>query len=235
MSTWSLAPTRPDGRLRNSDPNPGPWRKRTRKPEKRPGENITRRFGYVFISQEASTTANPRRRRAYGQRFLGPRQSLAAFLKKRDPRFLASDAQDPMKARAKEMAQMRADLRQAAVDRALQRQREAEEWQANQQEWQKSKQQAFSEDEEGLSGEEQQEDGWYCAACDKTFLSQGGWDNHEVCAHTTNVTNDLDWYWAYRPSLTICREARNTSRRSSSLGSRCWPTTPSSTLRPNNT
>lgn len=83
-----------------------------------------------------------------------------------------------MKARAEEMAKMRADLRQAAVDRALQRQREAEEYEANQQEWQKSKQHAFSEDEEGVSGEEQE--GWHCAACDKTFLSQGGWDNHEV-------------------------------------------------------
>lgn len=110
-------------------------------------------------------------------------QSLAAFLKKRDPRFLNSSSTDPMKARAKEMQKFKADMRQAAVERAQRRQEEAEAYVAREQDWQKTKHYRngeFSEDEEGISGEEQEEEGWYCAACDKTFLSQGGWDNHEV-------------------------------------------------------
>lgn len=122
-------------------------------------------------------------------------QSLAAFLKKRDPRFLRSATNDPMKARVQDMERTKADLRQAAMDRAIQRQKEAEAYAASVPDWQKAKtghrqgrdaaEEDFSEDEEGFSGAEEEDNGWYCAACDKTFLSQGGWDNHEVCLQNT--------------------------------------------------
>ena len=121
---------------------------------------------------------------------------MAAFLKRRDPRFLNSAAaSDPIKAKALEAERLQQELSQAAKDRALQREKEAKAY--KEQAWQKT-QLGFDSDEEsshssstspspskeeGEEGtsdiEDLQEEDFWCAACDKGFQSLGAWTNHE--------------------------------------------------------
>ena len=133
-------------------------------------------------------------------------RSLAAFLKRRDPRFLRSDSNDPLRAKALEKQRQQSQLRDAAVQAAKKRQENAKAYQ--EQEWQRVRLEESSEeddeyeDEDGSDledagsaegaadgdiaseEEEEQEDeepaeDWFCPACEKDFNSQGAWDNHE--------------------------------------------------------
>ncbi|KAK9893748.1 DnaJ-domain-containing protein [Cystobasidium minutum MCA 4210] len=132
-------------------------------------------------------------------------RSLAAFLKKRDPRFLNSAASDPVKLKHLEKKRLEAQLRDAAIQAAKKREEAAKAF--VEQDWMKVKTSA-SADAEWNDGEDEEEenkdeaengdlrehngmsaaddpdheepvDDWYCAACDKMFNSQGAWDNHE--------------------------------------------------------
>lgn len=118
-------------------------------------------------------------------------------MKKRDPRFLNSNTADPLKARALDAAKMRYELRQAALERAKQREEEAARYQ--EQDWQRVKPvevddsdgeliEPNSEYASGAEGEgsEAEEVGkleevpdFWCPACDKQFQSQGAYSNHE--------------------------------------------------------
>lgn len=128
-------------------------------------------------------------------------RSLAAFLKKRDPRFLSSASSDPVKLRQLEKKRLEAQLRDAALQAAKKREEAAKAY--VEQDWMKVQGSATVEEdweeddsqvdetgegegqstrdmtEAGEDGEEEPVDDWYCAACDKTFNSQGAWDNHE--------------------------------------------------------
>lgn len=129
-------------------------------------------------------------------------RSLAAFLKKRDPRFLNSASSDPIKLKQLEKKRLEAQLRDAALQAAKKREEAAKAF--VEQDWMKVQGSAVVEDdwEESADEDEDQEEGedvpgdgptveaegeldeepaddWYCAACDKLFGSQGAWDNHE--------------------------------------------------------
>lgn len=127
-------------------------------------------------------------------------RSLAAFLKKRDPRFMNSASSDPVKLKQLEKKRLEAQLREAALQAAKQREKAAKAY--VEQDWMKVKSNVAVEDEwdesdgleegeahngvaespqeEGFEGEDEEPvDDWYCAACDKIFGSQGAWDNHE--------------------------------------------------------
>lgn len=132
-------------------------------------------------------------------------RSLAAFLKKRDPRFLNSASSDPIKLKQLEKRRLEAQLREAALDAARKREEAARAF--VEQDWMKVHTSATVEDdfeesadEDNANGQgsdnqgtdsivdQDQHDGdfdddpvedWYCAACDKLFNSQGAWDNHE--------------------------------------------------------
>lgn len=130
-------------------------------------------------------------------------RSLAAFLKKRDPRFLNSASSDPIKVKQLEKKRLEAQLRDAALQAAKKREEAAKAF--VEQDWMKVKTSASVEAEwdEGFDDEDEDEsdeaadsgagpstehvededeepvDDWYCAACDKMFNSQGAWDNHE--------------------------------------------------------
>lgn len=130
-------------------------------------------------------------------------RSLAAFLKKRDPRFLNSASSDPIKVKQLEKKRLEAQLRDAALQAAKKREEAAKAF--VEQDWMKVKTSAsveaewdenFDHEDEDESDEpadsgagpsteeaededEEPVDDWYCAACDKMFNSQGAWDNHE--------------------------------------------------------
>lgn len=127
-------------------------------------------------------------------------RSVAAFVKKRDPRFLNSTSSDPLRAKQLERQKLQAQLKQASLEAA--RAREASARAFVEQDWQRPREaeesesdsvasdsQAGNENEmtaEGNGAEEaeaSEEDAgipdWYCPACEKDFASQGAWDNHE--------------------------------------------------------
>lgn len=132
-------------------------------------------------------------------------RSLAAFLKKRDPRFLNSTSSDPLRLQQLRRQKLQKSLRDAAVKAAKDREANAKAY--VEQSWQKAHRGnvAYSDESEEESEEDAgepeadddvkgdadvadeanvaDEDGfeaedWFCPACDKDFASQGAWDNH---------------------------------------------------------
>lgn len=124
-------------------------------------------------------------------------RNLAMFVKKRDPRFLNSDAADPVKQRLKQKMEMERKLREEALQREKDRMERAKTFEV--QDWQRISTYASDDDgsdeDEFDSGEDVNGEGadepagtdeeddeevqdWYCPACDKAFSSSGQWENH---------------------------------------------------------
>ena len=132
-------------------------------------------------------------------------RSLAAFLKKRDPRFLNSTSSDPLRLQQLQRQKLQKSLRDAAVKAAKDREANAKAY--VEQSWQKAHRGnvAYSDESEeepeedagDPEGDDDVNDGadvaddanvadedgfeaedWFCPACDKDFASQGAWDNH---------------------------------------------------------
>ena len=141
-------------------------------------------------------------------------RNLAAFLKKRDPRFLNSTSSDPLRQKQLERQRLQNQLKEAAVLAAKKREESARNY--REQEWQKMKIEQSSDDDDDDDEEEEEEDEakedenrnpeaqsngggsddekdfqeFFCPACDKAFGSQGAWDNHERSKkHTKNMEN----------------------------------------------
>lgn len=82
------------------------------------------------------------------------------------------------------------DLKEAALARAKEREEHAKAY--KEQEWQKAaptyESDELSDEEDEVEEEEEPVDDFYCAACDKSFQSQGAWTNHEQSKkHKSNV------------------------------------------------
>ena len=132
--------------------------------------------------------------RTAGSSSLRFRQSLASFLKKRDPRFLNSASVDPLKAKALEAERLRTELRQVALKRAEEREREAREYKAPA--WQNSGTNAntddMGEEEDQNSAGDEDEEIW-CAACEKGFQSENAWVNHERSKKHLKAVQRYSW------------------------------------------
>ncbi|GAA98426.1 uncharacterized protein L969DRAFT_94212 [Mixia osmundae IAM 14324] len=134
---------------------------------------------YKRAMEKANARARDVARKDYSQTV----RSLAAFVRKRDPRFLASDAADPMKARAEEAQKSRESIRAAAILRAAEAEKAAAEYRA--QHWQED----LKDPEQLINGEyvgdqpadesSEADEAYWCAACDKTFKTEATWSNHE--------------------------------------------------------
>lgn len=108
---------------------------------------------------------------------------MILYIRRRDPRYLLSEsALDPESYRLAQAARVKADLLLAAKERAKERERQAELYEA--QSWQKSTVDPMGnwgersgEEGEGDSGAEGEEQ--WCVACARGFMSGGAWENHE--------------------------------------------------------
>ncbi|KAM0789908.1 hypothetical protein ACM66B_006749 [Microbotryomycetes sp. NB124-2] len=145
-------------------------------------EGMERRMKRV-IEQE-----NKKERSAHKREYSETVRNLVLFVRRRDPRFKA--AQNDEAAKAAEAAKLKADLLQAAKERALEREREAAMY--REQEWQKGTANATAEwdersEDESAEEDEEEEEQW-CVACNKGFRSGGAWENHERSRkHVKNV------------------------------------------------
>ena len=99
--------------------------------------------------------------------FIKLRQSLVAFIRKRDPRYRMHQE------RQKELPSSSSGLSEAAKDAA---QKRADAVQAFiLQDWQRVKESVAEEDFDEQQGAEE----WECVACDRTFRSEPAWHSHE--------------------------------------------------------
>ena len=110
-----------------------------------------------------------------------------------------------MKAKALNTEKLRADLRQAALDRAQAQEQLAKTYQ--EQSWQKGGRTAYDSDpavdgddaaeDDGSDAEgepDEVDEDFYCAACEKGFQSIGAWENHERSKkHTKLVEQCVAW------------------------------------------
>ena len=102
-------------------------------------------------------------------------QQLAVFLKKRDPRFMNSMATNATSKDAPTQQRM-------ASSRAAEREREAQSYRVPS--WQitdppKASVIVDSDGDEQLESGEDDIEGIWCAACEKSFGSENAWTNHE--------------------------------------------------------
>ncbi|KAK4054039.1 hypothetical protein OIO90_003684 [Microbotryomycetes sp. JL221] len=145
-------------------------------------EGMERRYKRA-IEQE-----NKKERQAQKREYSETVRNLVLFVRRRDPRFKAAQNDEAQK--AAEAARTKAELLQAAKERAQEREREAALY--KEQEWQRGSQNATAEweersEDESPDEEEIEEEQW-CVACNKGFRSGGAWENHERSRkHVKNV------------------------------------------------
>ncbi|KAK4048685.1 hypothetical protein OIV83_004655 [Microbotryomycetes sp. JL201] len=148
----------------------------------RPEEGMERRM------KRAMEQENKKERSAQKREYSETVRNLVLFVRRRDPRFKAAQNDDAQ--RAAEAAKIKAEMLQAAKERAQEREREAANY--REQEWQRGNGTATAEwrersEDESVQEEEEEEEQW-CVACNKGFRSGGAWENHERSRkHVKNV------------------------------------------------